>query len=47
MEFHHLDGLHCFSGWADLVLNGELDKGKAVHHDDVLWWFNEKWYVEK
>ena len=31
-----LDGLCHFSGWVDLVLNGELGKGKAVRHDDGL-----------
>jgi hypothetical protein len=47
MEFLCLDGLRCFSGVVDLVLNGELGKGKAVSHDDVLCWFNEEWCVER
>jgi hypothetical protein len=28
MDFCCLDGLHCFSGWVDLVLNRELGKGR-------------------
>ena len=38
MDFLYLDGLCCISGWVDLVLNGELGKGKLVCHDDVLLW---------
>ncbi len=37
-----LDGLHRFGGWVNLVLNGELSKGKAVCHDGVLCWFQMK-----
>jgi hypothetical protein len=47
MDFLHLDGLRRFSRWADLVLNGELGKGKAVSHNDVLCWFDEEWCVER
>ncbi len=42
MNFLPLDGLHCFGGWVDLVLNGELSKGKVVCHDGVLCWFQMK-----
>lgn len=46
MDFLHLDGLCRFSGWGDLVLNGEHGKGKVVHLNDVFCvGFNEKWYV--
>ena len=38
MDFLHLNGLRPFRGWVDLVLNGELGKGKLVCHDDVLLW---------
>ncbi len=47
MNFLCLDGLCRFSGWVDLVLNGELSKGKAVRHDGVLCWFQMKiWCVK-
>ena len=36
MCFLHLDGLHIFSGWAYLILNGEFGKRKSVHHDDMF-----------
>ena len=40
MNLFCLDGLRCFSGWEDLVLNGELGKEKKVRHDDVFCvWF--------
>jgi hypothetical protein len=42
MDFLSLDGLHRFSGVVDLVLNGELGKGKVVCNDNVLCWFSVK-----
>ena len=48
MDFLCLDVLHCFNGAVYLVLNGELGKEKAVHHDDVLcWFFSEEYDVQK
>ncbi len=39
MDFLCLDGMRRLSRVIDFVLNGELDKRKAVCHDDVLCWF--------